>query len=233
MKYLLKNASQTGFKYLDRNKQDPIVLIPGWATDYRIFDSLDLMFNYLLPVGFSPITFEKSLLETMKRNNITKISLFGWSLGGFVAAEFASRHANLVDELILVSIRKKYKKEELIEIKKLLRKNKKAYLYKFYTQCFPKKEQMRWFQENLLKDYCEKFDLNYLLETLDYLENTEIKPELLNGLEKIKIIHGEYDSIAPIQGATAIKDNLAYARFICIKDIGHIPFLKEDLGKYI
>ncbi len=220
-------------KYIDRGRNNSIVLIPGWAADYRIFDYLDLKFNYLVPVNFSPVNFKKSLLKILKENRGEKISLFGWSLGGFVAAEFAQEHPNMVDNLLLASIRRRYEAEKLKEIKRQLIENRKGYLCKFYTRCFAKREQMSWFRKNLLKDYCENFHLNYLLETLDYLENAEIKPESLNSVKKIKIIHGECDSIAPIQEAIDISRALPHADFVCIKDAGHAPFLKKDFARYI
>ena len=65
------------FKYVERRKRESMALIPGWATDYRIFDSLDLDFNYLVPVGFSPDSFEEDLIEALKEHNIKNLSLFG------------------------------------------------------------------------------------------------------------------------------------------------------------
>lgn len=221
------------FRYIDKGKKDILVLIPGWASDYRIFAPLNLDFNYLLPQEFSPYTFAQGLLEALKRYNIKKISLFGWSLGGFLASEFAAKYASLIDELILVSIRKRYKREILAEIKKCLSKNKKGYLYKFYVQCFFQKKQMHWFKENLLKEYCEKLELNYLFQSLDYLENTDIKPEQLNNIKRVKIIHGENDCIAPVQEAMDIKNSLPQAKLIRIKDTGHIPFLRENFDGYV
>lgn len=221
------------FKYLDRGQQKTIVLIPGWATDYRIFDSLNLKFNYLLPLDFSPSTFESSILNTLGEQGIGKISLLGWSLGGFLAAELSAKYPNLVEELILVSIRKKYKKKEIAGIKELLKKNKKGYLYKFYGQCFSEKISLSWFKKNLLKTYCEQFDLEYLLKTLDYLEKAQINTQELLGIERIKIIHGESDEIAPIDEAREVQEAIAGAELITIKNSGHIPFLEADLGKYI
>ena len=221
------------FKYLDRGYQKSIVLIPGWAADYRIFDSLDLDFNYLLPLNFSPFIFEKSLLRVLRGKKIGKISLLGWSLGGFLGAEFAAKHKDLIDELILISIRKKYKEKEIAGVKELLKKSKKGYLYKFYTRCFSKKRSLGRFEKNLFRSYCEKLDLKYLLETLDYLGRAEIKSKELVKIEKVKIIHGELDGIAPINEARSIKEGLAQAEFISIKGIGHIPFLEVDLNKYI
>ena len=142
------------FRYIDRAKERLLVLMPGWACDERIFATLDLEFNYLMPLEFSPFTLKKALLERLKKDSLKKVSLFGWSLGGFVAAEFAAKYPDLIDEVILVSIRKRYNLEELAETRKSLTKNKKGYLYKFYTLCFCDKEQNNWFNKNLLKDYC-------------------------------------------------------------------------------
>ena len=226
-------AGSMTFKYIDRNYRDSVVIIPGWATDYRIFNCLDLDFNYFLPVDFSPFCFKKDLLAELRRNKMKKISLFGWSLGGFVAVEFAGRHPDIINELILVSIRKKYERGEIAAIRKYLKRNKKGYLYKFYKQCFSNREEMQWFRENLLEDYYKKFNLNYLLKTLEYLEKAEINPELLNGIERIKIIHGEHDRIAPMQEAIDIKSVLTHSKFICIKDAGHMPFSKENFNKFL
>jgi pimeloyl-ACP methyl ester carboxylesterase len=209
------------------------VLLPGWASDCRIFTPLDLGFNYLVPLEPSPFNFEKSLLAALKEYNINRISLFGWSLGGFVAAKFASSQPGLIDELILVSVRKRYKEAELAQARKALEKNKKGYLAKFYARCFSDQKELSWFKKNLLKYYCRELSLDYLLRTLDYLKNCEMKPELLDGTAKIKIIHGENDRIAPLQEALDIKNKLPRAKFVGIKGAGHIPFLKKGFGGYL
>lgn len=223
----------TTFKYVDRGERSSIVLIPGWASDYRIFQSLDLKFNYLLPLNFSPFTFEKGLLSVLKKYSLDKISLFGWSLGGFLACEFSARYSSYVDELILVSIRNKYTREELEEINRSLEKSRKGCLYKFYSRCFHKNEHRDYFKRNFRKKYCEEMELGSLMSGLDYLSKTEIRTESLEKLEKITIVHGEFDKIAPLQEANNIKDNLPKAKFIVVQDTGHMPFLKEDFSHYI
>jgi 2-succinyl-6-hydroxy-2,4-cyclohexadiene-1-carboxylate synthase len=227
---MISQKSRT-FNFIDRGFKDSTVLIPGWAADHRIFDTLKLEFNYLLPLTFSPDTFEEELLKILRENNINKVSLFGWSLGGFLASSFASRHKELVDRLILVSIRKKYKKEGLDEIRAHLHKSKKAFLYKFYSQCFFKKENMQWFRKSLLKDYCENMNLERLLYTLDYLQSAEIQPEAVKAIKNIKIIHGEHDRVAPIEEAHEIKESLPQAEFVAVENAGHIPFLEGPFLK--
>lgn len=215
------SAKLKNFKYVDRNKIDTAVLIPGWATDYRIFDALDINFNYLLPVDFSPFSFRDDLMEVLERLNIKKVSLFGWSLGGFAAQDFISVYPGLIDRIILASIRKRYKKEDLDEIRTRLNKSKRGYLYKFYAQSFCDQNNMSYFKKKLLKVYLEELELEYLFSALDYLERSEINPALLKDVKEIKIIHGDCDKIAPIEEALEIKKDLPQAEFITIKGAGH------------
>lgn len=221
------------FKYIYRGSARNLVLIPGWAADCRVFDNLDLKFNYLIPVSFSPFDFEKSLLEALRQNNLKKISLMGWSLGGFIAAQAAYKYRDLIDKVFLISIRRKYKIERLAEIKNYLLKNKKAYLHKFYQHCFSQGEEKPAFINNLFKIYCEELTLDYLIETLDYLGNTEINLKLLGSIPGITIFHGKDDAISPFGEAESIANDLPQAEFIIFKNTGHMPFLREDFSRNI
>jgi len=51
------------FRFFNRGFKDTLVLIPGWATDYRIFNSLDLSYNYLLTTKLYHFNFNYALLE--------------------------------------------------------------------------------------------------------------------------------------------------------------------------
>jgi pimeloyl-ACP methyl ester carboxylesterase len=112
-----------------------MLLIPGWATDYRIFDTLKINYNYLLPVEFSPFNFCDDLLAAMKDNDIKKISVLGWSMGGFVACDLMSKCRDRVNEIIFVGIRRRYEKVNIDKIKTFLVRNKKTFLHKFYNDC--------------------------------------------------------------------------------------------------
>jgi len=213
--------------YLNRNKRNSIVLIPGWASDYRIFDALDLEFNYIIPKTFSTATFKQELQTELKQMDVSSVSVFGWSMGAFLAVDFALTHMDMVNELFLVGIRKKYNPKDIALIKDYLKKSKKGYLYKFYTECFANKEEGTWFRENLLKTYCKEMDTEKLVDTLDYLSSVEMSSEHLLPFEKLTIIHGECDKIAPVEEAREIINGLPRARFISFQDTGHMPFLRE------
>lgn len=218
------------FRLLKRRSKETLVLIPGWAFDYRIFSTLDLSYNYLLPTKFYPFSFAEDLLAILNKESIEKISLLGWSLGGFLAGDFARKNPERVDELILLSIRKNYEPRALKEIETKLKKNKPAFLYKFYQECFSlqDKESFVWFRKNLLKDYIREMNLKDLISGLDYLSGASLQMESLNRLKRIRIFQGKEDRIAPLPEALKLKVNLPQVEFVCIPQAGHLPFLNPQ-----
>ena len=218
------------FKLIDRGFKGFLVLIPGWATDYRIFSTLDLDYNYLLPLNFDPFNFNSGLISFLKKESINKVSIFGWSLGGFLAQEFAKNNPDIIDELLLVSVRRKYELDTLKETREQILKNKKAFLYKFYLNFFSDKDKegLSWFKKNLLIDYCRKMDLAELIGGFGYLKQARIRIDSLAGFKKLRIFHGEKDRIAPFKEVREIKNNLPSAVLINIPEAGHAPFLAKD-----
>jgi len=84
-----------------------------------------------------------------------------------------------------------------------------------------------------LKTYCQDFDLEYLLKTLDYLAKSEINTQELLAIEKVKIIHGACDQIAPIEEGREVCETIARAELITVENCGHALFLETDLANYI
>lgn len=226
-------AESVKFKHIERGYEDNLVLIPGWASDCRIFNTLNMKFNYIIPDSFSPSSFGSGLRKALDEGGIGKISLLGWSMGGFLAQEFAMKNPELVEDLILVSVRRRYETDGLNEIRGYLKRSRKGYLYKFYSQCFYSGEEATIFKRTLLKEYLKGMDLERLLETLDYLERAGIDTGFLKIMKGVKIVHGADDRIAPFKEAVDIKNELPDAKFIPIKECGHIPFLRKGFAEEI
>ncbi len=218
------------FEFLDRGFNQTIVLIPGWAADYRIFACLDLNYNYILPRNLNPFNFSDKLSGFLDKKSIDRVSLFGWSLGGFLAVESALKNLNRVEGLILLSIRGRYDSEVLGGIKQKIIKSKKAYLYKFYLECFSAadREGFAWFKKFLLKDYLARMELQDLILGLDYLSGVSFSPESLAPVKNARIFHGEEDKIVPFKQVGEIRRCPAGVEFICLPGRGHIPFLNRN-----
>ena len=216
---------KSGFNFRNRGFKHTLVLIPGWATDYRIFTGLKLDYNYLLATGLCQ--FNQALLNQLDRLKIGKVSIFGFSLGGFLGAEFAANFPERITELILLGVRKRYQPKILQDIKYEIQKNSRTWLYKFYLNCFSRADTqgLSWFKKNLLKEYTDNLNLNELIWGLDYLSSHAITSGSLSKIEQIRIFHGSEDLIAPISEALKIKSDLPQAKFVCLAGAGHFSFL--------
>jgi pimeloyl-ACP methyl ester carboxylesterase len=214
------------FKLLDRGFKKILVLVPGWATDYRIFSGLKLDYNYLLVSRVSPSCFMEDLSQALEERALEKVSIFGHSLGGFLAKDFALAFPKKTDELFLAGIRKRYRAEEIEGARVRVKKNRAAFLRRFYADCFSDGEEGRlWFKEHLLKTYLDEIRLEDLLRGLDHLSRVSIEPKDFKGLKDVSIFHGVEDKIAPFQEASEIAKGVPSARFIVVPKAGHMVFL--------
>ncbi|MBU0687678.1 MAG: alpha/beta hydrolase [Candidatus Margulisbacteria bacterium] len=214
------------FNLINRNQKNTLVLVPGWAFDENIFNNLDLDYNYLVFAGDNIAAFDSALKKSLKEHNLEQISLLGWSQGAFAALEFAADNPNLVDQTILVSLRKKYKAEEIKNVENLLRQNHQAFLYKFYQDCFSN-ENLSWFKKNLMKNYLNKFRPDNLLNNLTLLGQAEVSAQKLCKIKNLLLIHGKNDRIAPVDEVRSLVSNMPQAKLIIIENAGHLPFLNR------
>jgi pimeloyl-ACP methyl ester carboxylesterase len=215
------------FKYINRGFDKTLCLIPGWAADFRIFRNLDLDYNYLYALDFSHRNFNQSLSDALWETRAEKISLFGWSLGSFLANDFAVKNLDKIDKIFFISMRSQYPVAELDTAREKLKANKKAFLYKSYLAGFGSQDDLAraWFKKNLLRDFCAEFSLSALLSGLDYLESAFIGPLDLAKLGEFKAFHGSEDPTAPLAEVRELLSPQPEAKLIVIEGVGHMPFL--------
>ncbi len=223
-------SRQSEFEFRDRGFKGTLVLIPGWATDWRIFDGLELDYNYLLPTKLYTPDFTQQLLSRMEQLKISKVSVFGFSLGGFLATDFACAYPDKITKLILAGVRKCYDSQLLGNIRSQIQSDRRPWLYKFYLNCFSKADTCgrEWFRKNLLKDYLDKLSSDELIQGLDYLAAQALNLKSLKRIEDISIFHGSDDLIAPVEEVLEIKVDLPQAKFTLLADRGHLFFLSGD-----
>lgn len=218
------------FRLLERGYGDTILLIPGWATDHRIFGGLDLPFNYLVPEARLSLCPKEKFISALKERGLSRVSILGWSMGSFLASEIAFSCPDIIgDVIIFVSARKRCDKGAIGEARDRLKKNRRAFLYKFYSNffCEDEKAASSWFRQNLLRSYIDGMGLGPLLEGLDYLSGAEFGSQRLDGLRTI-FVHGKSDRIAPPEEARDIAAAIPLSRFIAMEKTGHAPFLNPD-----
>ena len=222
------------FEWRDRGFRKTLLLVPGWATDHRIFAPLDLEFNYLAPTVFSPRDFKERLLDAMGRYRLERVAVLGWSLGGYLALEFACEHPERIVEgaLFAVGMREHYERDAIEATRSRLARSRAAYLRRFYEACFSagEREARSWFERELLAAYLERMELNGLLEALDYLAGASLAAQAPGGM-KVTFIHGSLDRIAPVEAMLAVRARLPGAELVRLEAAGHAAFLNPQFKR--
>jgi len=211
------------------------LLIPGWATDYRIFNGLDLDYNYLLPVNVPPNDLADKCVEALEANGLEKVNLLGWSMGAFLAQDILTRYPGRVTgRPILVSAKTGYEKDAIGKIKDHLEKNRAGYLYRFYRECCAGREEGLFssFRKGLFKEFIDTMSLDALLDGLSYLSDAKLDIEALKDAD-IGFIHGTEDRIAPVAELRSAEERLPKAIFRYAQGSGHMPFYSTDFKRTI
>lgn len=222
-----------GFKYIDRGKNKDALFIPGWAMDWRVFGTVEIDYNYILPVGLrGEDIVDKYIIEKKHKN----IILIGWSLGGIIALNSLMRYSDIINHAFVIGVKKEYNGDELEGMKDRLEENKTRYMNWFYCKCFSNNElsHLHWFKKNLLNDYIKNIDTKSLLRGLDYLKDNAIDVKNLSAInEKITFIHGSMDLLVSMEEYSALMDYFPGSQFFKMEGASHAAFLSPDFNSII
>jgi len=216
-----------GWSFQPRGYERTAVLLPGWATDTRIFSPLELPFNLITPHRLITRDID-SLAVYLPTIGCDRVLLIGWSLGGFAAMNFARRFPHLVAHQVLIGIRRHYPDDQLGEIDEALRDDPPRCLTGFYRQCFlpAQRKDYRWFRAALEPAYLRDFYEHELHDGLYALAEAEVMSDMLTCCPTT-IIHGEQDIIAPAAEARELAAQTG-TPFHLLPNTGHAAFLSDE-----
>lgn len=206
-----------------------VVLLPGWATDGRVFAGL---FPRAVAVTTGPLRpegFPRRLAAFLDRSGArTPVTLVGWSLGGFLAADFAREYPMRVGRAILVGVRRAYPAADVEAVRVGVLRDRVACLSGFYAQCFfpTQTASLRRFRAGLQREYLRGMDEATLLSGLSYLAGVRLSGDLLPRCPVV-LVHGERDVVAPAAEAEGLARESGRAAFLRIAGASHAAFLSE------
>lgn len=218
------------FKNTDRRPDagPPVLFLPGWGFDGGIIQLFKPAPDWIYPDTFlDPDTIEKDLLHLLAAEKIGKVQLVGWSMGAMLGLEFAVKHRNLIDSLLLVSLRDHWPAHEIREIRAEFFRKPEAFLQSFYRKCFlGNKQAYRNFSSTLESSYLRALPANMerLRRGIDFLaafKTPDPPPEI-----PIRLVHGRQDIIAPVKEMSELPGTAVEI----IDNAGHVVFLHEDFS---
>lgn len=204
------------------------VLLPGWATDGRIFDGVLPGVAAVTTGPIRPEGFPRRLAAFLDRTARTPVTVVGWSLGGFLAAEFAREYPDRVRRVVLVGIRREYPEADVEAVLRSLSADPDGCLSGFYAQCFYPSQipAYRRFRGGLQAAYLREMDGGALREGLSYLAGARLSGEALP-VCPVAIVHGGKDVVAPFAEAERLAREGGNATFHPLPGAAHAAFLAD------
>jgi pimeloyl-ACP methyl ester carboxylesterase len=237
------NVNRIHLAYERRGQGRPLVLLHGFPLDHHLWDDvaplLEDSFDIIVPDlrGFGNSTMIESALSMddyasdiaslLDHLNIQKAAIVGHSMGGYVALAFARRYPERVSGLGLVSSqlladppeRKegRYKSAADVEANGI-GSVVEAMAPKFTTdqklQAYARESMQRQQPAayiGALKAMAERADSTPLLSSFHF---------------PVVIVHGDSDSLIPIDRAREVKQALPQAHLVEIQGAGHMPMME-------
>ena len=208
---------------------DPsVVLLPGWGTDGRIFDGALPGVTAVTTGPLRPEGFSRRLAAFLDRTARGPVTVVGWSLGGFLAAEFARENPDRVRRVVLVGIRRAYPEGDVAGVLRSLSADPGSCLSGFYAQCFYPSQMpaYRRFRAGLQAVYLREMDDDALREGLSYLAGARLSGQTLPACP-VAIVHGEKDVVAPFAEAEGVAREGGSATFHPLAGAAHAAFLAD------
>jgi pimeloyl-ACP methyl ester carboxylesterase len=210
-------------------ESDPsMVLLPGWATDGRIFEGALPGVTAVTTGPLRPEGFAARLAAFLDRSAHRPVTVVGWSLGGFLAAAFAREYPDRVRRVVLVGIRRAYPEGEVAALLRSLATVPGGTLSGFYARCFYPSQMpaYRRFRSGLQEAYLREMDVGALREGLSYLAGANLSAGTLPACP-VAIAHGEDDVIAPFAEAEEVARECGNATFHPLPGAAHAAFLTD------
>ncbi|HIJ89752.1 MAG: alpha/beta hydrolase [Desulfobulbaceae bacterium] len=204
----------------------PVLFLPGWGFSGQILDLAEKRYSWLRPAApLDPATALSEILAYLGEHDIDTIQLVGWSMGAFLALDFACAFPGKVAALTLLGMRASWPPSEIGAIRLALEADPSAFLPDFYRKSLLgyKKESRRFVaeqQEALMKS----LDMQVLGRGLDYLAQWR---QPAQGVQcQVFCWHGRRDIIAPAAELAMIPG----ARLTIIEHGGHAIFLDREFS---
>tara|TARA_B100000508_G_scaffold137355_2_gene131726 strand:- start:6608 stop:7366 length:759 start_codon:yes stop_codon:yes gene_type:complete len=222
--FLESNAMWSGIvPYLRKKIQPILVELPGHGESTGLHGKPSIS-NMALAVR-----------EVINELGVTKFSIVGHSLGGYVALEMIKQLENFSEKLLLLNSHpwgdSDQKKDERNRVIKVVEKNKELFIRTAIPNLYMKPENNTDDTHSLIEDALKMngTDIIYSLKAMRDRPNREQVMRIL--VERCKVIQGKHDHMINAGKMTELTSNFGN-EFALIENAGHMSH-HEDPKKVI
>lgn len=216
-----------------------LVFLHGWGATGNIWRSQREAFSgpgltVLTPT--LPVWEVPWLTDYLKKLPLAETILVGWSLGGMLLLEALAAELLEPAGLVLVATPASFcqrpdhpwgqPRSVVRALRRAVSTDSRRGLTDFAGLCLAPGEAN--FQEDLLADFQPRDNGADLVAGLDYLLNTDLRPQLSRVPAGVLIIQGEEDGIVPPAQTDFLGQHLKDAQMVRLPGAGHAPFFTRE-----
>ena len=237
------NVNGIQLAYERRGRGTPLVLVHGFPLDHHLWDEvvplLEDTFDVILPDlrGFGESTTVDSpygmdelasdIAGLLEQLGIQKAAIAGHSMGGYVALAFARLYPNRVSGLGLVSSQvladPPERKEGRYKSAADVSANGIGSVVETMTPKFTTDERLQAYARRSME---HQSPAAYIGALKAMAERADSIPLLAALQVPVVVIHGDADSLIPLDRAREIKAALPQAHLVEISGAGHMPMME-------
>lgn len=204
----------------------PVLFLPGWGFSGQVLDLADSRYSWARPATpLDPAIALPEILAFLAEHHLDTIQLVGWSMGAFLAFDFAGAFPEKVASLTLLGMRASWPSSEIAAIRQGLAADPQAFLRDFYRKSLlGYKKESRRFAAEQQEALMESLDMQALGRGLDYLAQWRLPAQVPPC--PVFCWHGRRDIIAPVTEQAVIPG----ARATIIEHGGHALFFDQEFA---
>ncbi len=223
-----------------------LVLLHGWGAHRRVWDELVARLGMKIQIiapdlpgyGAVPCTIERTV-DQLAAAAPAQCMVAGWSLGGQLALAWARRHPRQVTRLMLISSTPRFVSapdwlhgmapEVFAEFSATLQRDAGTTLRRFLLLQTQGDARARRVARQLEAALALQTlpDSTVLVETLRWLQATDLRATLPDITQSALVVHGDKDRIAPLAAGEYLAAHLPRARLALLAGAAHVPFLSD------
>ncbi len=229
-------------RYIEAGQGPAVILLHGLGSIKEIWSAnigaLSAKYHVYAPdqIGFGHsdkplleykiVTFVDFLQAFMQSQNISKATLVGNSLGGWIAIDFAAQHPEMVDKLVLVdSAGLPWGKALAVDLNPASLADMRTLLDSIF---YDKKMVTEQFVLQAFTNHVRNNDAYTIQRTLAGFAQNQFEDGKLASIHApTLVVWGREDELISVSSGAKLRDGIPQAKLVVIEQCGHIPQLEK------